>query len=120
MFASTMAQQAAKGEHMGLNDLILRSIEKKQSLAAGNARTPANGNAAPATSDTAAPITAAVPAASGFPLAAYWGGKGMRPLRGCHCRRRRISMGYLQNAGMQTLQPQLRFIPLLGRVRHRQ
>jgi flagellar protein FlgJ len=82
MFASTMAQQAAKGEHMGLTDLILRSIEKKQSLAAGNARTPANGNAAPATSDTAALTTAAVPAASGFPLAAYWGGKGMRPLAG--------------------------------------
>ncbi|HEY1794555.1 MAG TPA: glucosaminidase domain-containing protein [Stellaceae bacterium] len=87
MFASTMAQQAAKGEHMGLSDLIMRSIEKKQHLAtAAGGQTPANGSSQPATiaaatmattAETASPVA---PAAAGFPLAAYWSGKGMRPL----------------------------------------
>jgi peptidoglycan hydrolase FlgJ len=80
MFASTMAQQAAKGEHLGLTDLLLRSIENKQDLAAGKAQTPANGGAAPTTSNATASATAAAPAAAGFPLAGYWSGNGMRPL----------------------------------------
>jgi flagellar protein FlgJ len=79
MFASTMAQQAAKGEHMGLTDLILRSIEKKQNLSAGNAKAPANGNAAAEPANGAPATTASAPATAGLPLAAYWGGNGMRP-----------------------------------------
>jgi flagellar protein FlgJ len=80
MFASTMSQQAAKGEHMGLTDLILRSIEKKQNLTAATAQTPADGNAPAATASSAAPAATAAPTAGGFPLAAYWGAHGMRPL----------------------------------------
>ena len=78
MFASTLAQQAARGENMGLTDLILRSIEQKQHLAVGDAKPQTNGaadgSAAPA-SDTAAAATG-----GGFPLAGYWSGNGMRPL----------------------------------------
>lgn len=81
MFASTMAQQAAKGEHMGLTDLILKSIEQKQHLTPGNAQTPADGSARPAAASAAAPAAAA-PASGGFSLAAYWSGHGMRPLGG--------------------------------------
>jgi peptidoglycan hydrolase FlgJ len=84
MFASTMAQQAAKGEHMGLTDLILRSIEKKQSLSAGKPQTPANGNATPTptaadAAPASAPPTTGAPTGGGLPLAAYWGANGMRP-----------------------------------------
>jgi flagellar protein FlgJ len=77
MFASTMAQQGAKGEHMGLTDLILQSIEKKQNQTAGGTPTAAKSEA-PATAGNAALSVAA--AVGGFPLAGYWSGNGMRPL----------------------------------------
>jgi flagellar protein FlgJ len=84
MFASTMAQQAAKGEHMGLTDLILRSIEKKQNLSADKSEAPANGSAAPETASSAASAARAPPITAGFPLAAYWSGHGLRPLAGAN------------------------------------
>jgi flagellar protein FlgJ len=68
MFSSTVSRAAIGHDKTGLTDLILHSIQKKQT---------ANGEAPGA----GGPI-AAKPAATGngLPLAAYWQGGGMRPL----------------------------------------
>jgi flagellar protein FlgJ len=67
MFAGTISRAVMANEKMGLTEMILRSIEKKQQQANGGAE------------NTPAP---APTARSGgvFPLAAYWQGNGMRPL----------------------------------------
>ena len=64
------------GEKMGLTDLILHSIEKKQDQAAGadEAKTAATP---PAASDAGPAVAAAT---NSFPLDRYWQGNGMRPL----------------------------------------
>ena len=68
MFSATIARAAMGNEKIGLTDLILHSIQKKQEQARRNRR---RGRAAPAK-----------PPASGntFPLAAYWQSNGLRPL----------------------------------------
>src|SRR5580658_5276864 len=68
MFSGTVSRAVMSNEKMGLTDLLLRSIQRKQSQVGGSAgqtppaaaKPPANGNA--------------------FSLAAYWQGNGMRPL----------------------------------------
>ena len=68
MFAATISRAVMSNEKMGLTEMILHSIEKKQGQASGG-------------SDAAAPTTqSAAPTRAGFPLAAYWQGNGMRPL----------------------------------------
>ncbi|HZK91955.1 MAG TPA: glucosaminidase domain-containing protein [Stellaceae bacterium] len=67
MFAATIGKAVMANEKLGLTEMIMHSIAKKQQQAGG----------------TAEPAGAAAPAASpgnGFALAAYWQGNGMRPL----------------------------------------
>lgn len=72
MFAGTVSKSVMAHEKLGLADLILKSIEKKQQQA--NA---ASGDAGAAVSATAPKNTAV---GNSLPLAAYWQGNGMRPL----------------------------------------
>lgn len=72
MFAGTVSKSVMAHEKLGLTDLILKSIEKKQQQA--NA---ASGDASAAAS-AAAPKNIAV--GNSLPLAAYWQANGMRPL----------------------------------------
>lgn len=72
MFAGTVSKSVMAHEKLGLTDLILKSIEKKQQQANGAA-----GATNPAAA-TAAPKNTAV--GNSLPLAAYWQGNGMRPL----------------------------------------
>jgi flagellar rod assembly protein/muramidase FlgJ len=68
MFAGTVSRAVMANEKMGLTDMVLHAIEKKQQQASGGA-------------DTAAtPASSKVPSGSGLSLAAYWQGNGMRPL----------------------------------------
>jgi flagellar protein FlgJ len=76
MFASTLSQQAAKGEKLGLTDLILHSIEKKQNQTVGDSQSSADSHAAPS---TGTPALAPAAAGGGLPLSGYWHGGGMRP-----------------------------------------
>jgi peptidoglycan hydrolase FlgJ len=68
MFSATIARAAMGNEKLGLTDLILHSIQKKQEQA-GETGAAADGTAAkpPESSNT-------------FPLAAYWQSGGLRPL----------------------------------------
>ena len=76
MFASTLSLQAAKGEKLGLTDLILRSIEKKQNQPVGDSQSSTEGQASAPKGNPA--LTAAA-TSGGMPLAGYWHGGGMRP-----------------------------------------
>jgi peptidoglycan hydrolase FlgJ len=67
MFAGTISRAVMANEKMGLTEMILHSIEKKQLQANGGAEN------TPATTPTTRN-------SSTFPLAAYWQGNGMRPL----------------------------------------
>jgi flagellar protein FlgJ len=69
MFAGTISRSVMAHEKMGLTDMILHAIQKKQQEVNGDA-----GGA-----DAAASVK---PAAAGdsFPLAAYWQANGLRPL----------------------------------------
>jgi flagellar protein FlgJ len=69
MFSTTLSQAVIGHEKMGLTDLILHSIQKKQT---------ANGE----TPDASAPGATQPAAATGnaFSLTGYWQGGGMRPL----------------------------------------
>ena len=70
MFAGTIGQAVMSNEKMGLTDMLVRSLQKKQDQANDGA-----GDASSATT------TARTPAAgTGFPLGPYWQGNGMRPL----------------------------------------
>ncbi|HEX5317682.1 MAG TPA: glucosaminidase domain-containing protein [Stellaceae bacterium] len=81
MFATTMGQQVMKGEKLGLADLLLHSIEKKQAQAAGGSAAASGGGNAGEAAATAGNLALATAAsAGGFPLAGYWQGHGMRPL----------------------------------------
>jgi peptidoglycan hydrolase FlgJ len=67
MFAGTISRAVMSNEKMGLTEMILHSIEKKQQQA----------------DDGAENTSAAAPSArsgGSFPLTAYWQGNGMRPL----------------------------------------
>ena len=68
MFAGAISKATMAHDHMGLTDMILHSIQKKQEA---NGEAPAAGGPA-----------AAKPAATGngLSLAAYWQGGGIRPL----------------------------------------
>ena len=71
MFAGTVSKSVMTHEKLGLTDLLLHSIEKKQQQANGS------GGA----SDAAATAgSKAIAAGTPFPLAAYWQGNGLRPL----------------------------------------
>lgn len=70
MFAGTIGQAVMSNEKMGLTDMLVRSLQKKQDQANGGA-----GDASAATTTAQAPA-----AATGFPLGPYWQGNGMRPL----------------------------------------
>lgn len=72
MFTGTMSQAVMSNEKMGLTDLILRSLQKKQTQANGGSETPAAAGA-PASSTGSS-------AANGLPLGPYWLANGMRPL----------------------------------------
>jgi peptidoglycan hydrolase FlgJ len=68
MFSGTVSRAVMSNEKMGLTDLLLRSIEKKQQQADGTAATiSAASTRSPATGNS-------------FPLSAYWQGNGLRPL----------------------------------------
>ena len=69
MFAGTISKAVMSNEHMGLTDMLIRSLQKKQDQAGGGTGDPATGNSTK-------------PASSGgsFPLGPYWLGNGMRPL----------------------------------------
>ena len=69
MFASTISQSVMSNEHMGLTDIVLRSLQQKQAQANGG-----SGQVG------AAPSGASAPAATGMPLAPYWAANGLRPL----------------------------------------
>ena len=71
MFTGTISQAVMSHDKMGLTDLILRSLQKKQTQASGDAQT---GGAAPT------PSNAGQNAANGLPLGPYWAANGMRPL----------------------------------------
>lgn len=68
MFSTTISRAVMGHEKLGLTDLILHSIEKKQQQA-GESGAAADG----VTGKAARP-------ANSFPLAAYWQGGGLRPL----------------------------------------
>jgi flagellar protein FlgJ len=70
MFAGTISRKVMDSEKMGLTDMLLRSMQKKQQQLEG-------GNSAD-TASTMAPKTAST--GNSFPLAAYWQNNGMRPL----------------------------------------
>jgi flagellar protein FlgJ len=69
MFSGTVSRAVMSNEKMGLTDLLLRSMQKKQSQAVGDPadQTPSAAAKSPATGNS-------------FSLAAYWQGHGMRPL----------------------------------------
>jgi peptidoglycan hydrolase FlgJ len=69
MFAGTISRAVMANEKMGLTDMILHSIEKKQQQASGGAEN---------TPET----TPSTRGGGAFPLAGYWQGNGMRPLAG--------------------------------------
>lgn len=70
MFAGTIGQAVMSNEKMGLTDMLVRSLQRKQNQANGGAGDAATGIA-----------TAQTPAAgTGFPLGPYWQGNGLRPL----------------------------------------
>lgn len=71
MFAGTVSQAVMSHDKMGLTDLILRSLQKKQAQASGDAQA---GTAAPM------PSNAGQNAGNGLPLGPYWAANGMRPL----------------------------------------
>jgi len=70
MFASTVGQAVMSSEKMGLTDMLVRSLQKKQQLADG-------GNGAAATQSAPTKLASA---GAGFPLAPYWANNGLRPL----------------------------------------
>ena len=78
MFATAMGKTVMSGEKMGLTDLLLRSIEKKQSQAAGGDQGKAAAPAADSRSGGGV-APAAATAAGSFALGRYWQGNGMRP-----------------------------------------
>lgn len=69
MFANTISKAVMSNEKMGLTDMLIRSLQKKQQQA--------DGAGPAATQSTPAKNTAG---ATGFPLAPYWANNGMRPL----------------------------------------
>ena len=72
MFASTISQQVASNEKMGLTDIVLRSLQKKQAQASSDGGKPATAGA---TASGAGPS-----AGNGLPLGPYWAANGLRPL----------------------------------------
>jgi flagellar rod assembly protein/muramidase FlgJ len=72
MFTGTISRAVMSNEKMGLTDLLLRSLQKKQQQASGDATADRN--------DTAAALPKSAPTSGSFPLAAYWQNNGMRPL----------------------------------------
>jgi peptidoglycan hydrolase FlgJ len=69
MFTGTISKAVMANEKMGLTDLLIRSLQKKQDQANG-------GSGDATTGISIKPATTG----SGLPLAPYWQGNGMRPL----------------------------------------
>jgi len=69
MFAGTISQAVMSNEHMGLTDIVLRSLQKKQAQANGAAEQAGD-----------APSSNTGAAGGGLPLAPYWAANGLRPL----------------------------------------
>lgn len=76
MFTGTISQAVMSNEKMGLTDLILRSLQKKQTQADG-ASGKAVSTAAAASTAMSSPGSAT---GNGLPLGPYWLANGMRPL----------------------------------------
>ncbi|HWB51613.1 MAG TPA: glucosaminidase domain-containing protein [Stellaceae bacterium] len=74
MFAGTIGQAVMSNEKMGLTDMLVRSLQKKQAQAAGGAGDPSAASPSPSSPQPAAA------AGAGFPLGPYWQGNGTRPL----------------------------------------
>ncbi|HTW53873.1 MAG TPA: glucosaminidase domain-containing protein [Stellaceae bacterium] len=72
MFTGTMSQAVMSNEKMGLTDIILRSLQKKQTQADGGSGKTATAGAP--SSNTGSPT------GNGLPLGPYWLANGMRPL----------------------------------------
>ncbi len=72
MFAGTISQAVMSHDKTGLTDLVLRSLQKKQAQASGDAQT--SVVAAPTSSN------AGQDASRGLPLGPYWAANGVRPL----------------------------------------
>ena len=70
MFVSTIGQAVMSNEKMGLTDMLIRSLQKKQLQADGAA----------GTATRSAPVKNAMAGGTGLPLAPYWANNGMRPL----------------------------------------
>src|ERR1700733_909592 len=69
MFTGAISKAVMSNEKMGLTDLLMRAMQKKQQEASGGS------------GDAAAPASVTSPATgNGLPLAAYWQGNGLRPL----------------------------------------
>lgn len=73
MFAGKISQAVMSNEKMGLTDIILRSLQKKQAQANG-------GDAGNVSAATLAKSADAASAGGGLPLGPYWQANGMRPL----------------------------------------
>ncbi len=71
MFAGTIGQAVMGNEKMGLTDMLIRSLQKKQAQVGGGAE---------AASGATASSQPAATTAMGFPLGPYWQGNGTRPL----------------------------------------
>jgi peptidoglycan hydrolase FlgJ len=69
MFAGTISRAVMSNEKMGLTDLLVHALQKKQQQATGNSSNTSLGSL---------PTTAAT--GNGLPLAGYWQNNGMRPL----------------------------------------
>jgi flagellar protein FlgJ len=81
MFAGTVSQAVMSHEKMGLTDLLLRSLQKKQQQADGSAASAAApAGAGGGTATATATATANTTVGNGIPLGPYWQGNGMRPL----------------------------------------
>ena len=73
MFAGTVSRAVMSNEKMGLTDVLLRSLQKKQQQA--------NGDTAGDASTAAAAMPAKIAATgNSFPLSGYWQNNGTRPL----------------------------------------
>ena len=71
MFAGTISQAVMSNDKTGLADIVLRSLQKKQAQASGDAQQSPSGTTSTSASQNAG---------SGLPLGPYWAANGLRPL----------------------------------------
>jgi flagellar protein FlgJ len=75
MFAGTVSRAAMSNERLGLTDVLLRSLQRKQLQADGS-----GGDATPSSAPSPTASTPTTSSGNAFPLAAYWAANGMRPI----------------------------------------